>query len=318
MRLGGKQVLDGLDTGLFTDINGGIQPGNVVEFSGQEGSGKTEMLLHLIANCILPKSWKDLKLNGRSVGVVFVDTDYHFQLLRLVTIMEHRILNAIKETHAGVSVGSMTSRCSGIEPALTPEKTAEIEPRVSVENNKTNHLKQTPGVDSLHYPEKYSDYESFIKSCLGLLFIVHCNSSIELLATVLSLENLLAAKPEVGVFMIDSLSSFYWLDRCSGGESLSHQESNQRKLVDILRKYVQQYHVVLIAAKQSIFVNTEKATTREHLCQAWQRLVNYRYEFDRNSAQNGIGLIHSVHRMYPLSRRHQRFYIKESGIEFVR
>lgn len=248
MRLGAKQVLDGLDTDLFADINGGIQPGNVVEFSGQEGSGKTEMLLHLIANCILPKSWKDLKLNGRSVGVVFVDTDYHFQLLRLVTIMEHRILNAIKETHAGVSV----------------------------ENNKTNHLKQTPGVDSLNYPEKYSDYESFIKSCLGLLFIVHCNSSIELLATVLSLENLLAAKPEVGVFMIDSLSSFYWLDRCSGGESLSHQESNQRKLVDILRKYVQQYHVVLIAAKQSIFVNTEKATTREHLCQAWQRLVNYR------------------------------------------
>ena len=95
MRLGGEQALDDLDTKLFADIPDGIKPGHVLEFSGQEGSGKTEMLLHLIANCILPKSWKDLKLNGRSVDVVFVDTDYHFQLLRLVTVLGHRIVNAI-------------------------------------------------------------------------------------------------------------------------------------------------------------------------------------------------------------------------------
>ena len=290
MRLGGKQALDGLDTDLFADIPEGIQPGNVVEFCGQEGSGKTEMLLHLIASCILPKSWKDLKLNGRSVGVVFLDTDYHFQLLRLVTIMEHRILKAIKETQA----------------VTLPENI-----------NRTNHLENIPGRDSLHYPDKYCDYESFIKSCLGLLFIVHCNSSIQLLATVLSLENLLAAKPEVGVFMIDSLSAFYWLDRCSGGESLSQQESNQRKIVDVIRKYAQQYHVVLIATKQAIFASKEKVAHREHLCQAWQRLVNYRYEFDRNRVQNGEDLIHSVYRTHPPSRTHQRFYIKESGIEFV-
>lgn len=289
MRLGGKHALDGLDTNLFGDIPEGIQPGNVVEFCGQEGSGKTEMLLHLIANCILPKSWKDLKLNGRSVGVVYVDTDYHFQLLRLVTIMEHRILNAIKDTQTGTFSG----------------------------NNRTNHMESIPGSDSAYYPEKYSHYEDFIKSCLGRLFIVHCNRSIQLLATVLSLENLLAAKPEVGVFMIDSLSAFYWLDRCSGGESLSHQEYNQRKIVDVIRRYTQQYHVVLIATKQSIFGSHDKNTHREHLCQAWQRLVNYRFEFDRNRGQNGVNLIYSACRTYQLSKKHLRFYIKESGIEFV-
>ena len=288
--MGGKQALDGLDLDLFSDIPDGIQPGNVVEFCGMEGSGKTEMLLHLIANCILPKSWKDLKLNGRSVGVVFVDTDFHFQLLRLVTILEHRILKAIREADKS---------------------------ETSLRNDKTNHHKETTEGSPLVYPEKYSDYEVFIKSCLSLLFIVRCNSSIELLATVLSHENLLAAKPEVGVFMIDSLSAFYWLDRSAGGESLGHQESNQRKLVNILQKYVQQYHVVLIATKQSIFVNTEKSTNREYLCQAWQRLVNYRYEFDRNSVQNGGDISYSVHRTFPLSRRHQRFFIKENGIEFI-
>ena len=287
MRLGGKHTLDGLDTNLFGDIPEGIQPGDVVEFSGQEGSGKTEMLLHLIANCILPKSWKDLKLNGRSVGVVYVDTDYHFQLLRLVTIMEHRILNAIKVT------------------------------QTRAENNRSTTGENIPGTDSAHYPEKYSDYEDFIKSCLGRLFIVHCNSSIQLLVTVLSLENLLAAKPEVGVFIIDSLSAFYWLDRCSGGESQGHQEHNQRKIVDVVRKYAQQYRVVLIATKQTIFGSSDKSTHREHLCQAWQRLVNYRFEFDKNKGQNGVNQVYSVCRTYQLSKKHRRFYIKESGIEFL-
>ena len=287
MRLGGKHTLDGLDTNLFGDIPEGIQPGDVVEFSGQEGSGKTEMLLHLIANCILPKSWKDLKLNGRSVGVVYVDTDYHFQLLRLVTIMEHRILNAIKVT------------------------------QTRAENNRSTTGENIPGTDSAHYPEKYSDYEDFIKSCLGRLFIVHCNSSIQLLVTVLSLENLLAAKPEVGVFIIDSLSAFYWLDRCSGGESQGHQEHNQRKIVDVVRKYAQQYRVVLIATKQTIFGSRDKSTHREHLCQAWQRLVNYRFEFDKNKGQNGVNQVYSVCRTYQLSKKHLRFYIKESGIEFL-
>ena len=289
MRLGGNHALDGLDTNLFGDIPEGIQPGNVVEFSGQEGSGKTEMLLHLIANCILPKSWKDLKLNGKSVGVVYVDTDYHFQLLRLVTIMEHRILNAIKD----VQTGSF------------------------LENYRSNHLDNIPVSDSTHYPEKYSDYEDFIKSCLGRLFIAHCNSSIKLLATVLSLESLLATKPEVGVFMIDSLSAFYWLDRFNGGENSSHQEHNQRKIVDIIRKYAQQYNLVLIATKQAIFGSSDKNAHRGLLCQAWQKLVNYQFEFDRNRGQNGVNLIYSVCRTYQQSKKRLRFYIKENGIEFV-
>lgn len=75
------------------------------------------------------------------------------------------------------------------------------------------------GSDFVCYFEKYSDYEDFIKFCFGRLFIVYCNSSIELLVIVLLLENLLVVKFEVGVFMIDSFSVFYWFDRCSGGES---------------------------------------------------------------------------------------------------
>uniref|UniRef100_A0A2D4PB66 RecA family profile 1 domain-containing protein n=1 Tax=Micrurus surinamensis TaxID=129470 RepID=A0A2D4PB66_MICSU len=60
--------------------------GDIVEFHGAEGTGKTEMLYHLIARCILPKS-----RGGLEVSVVFIDTDFHFDMLRLVTLLEYRL-----------------------------------------------------------------------------------------------------------------------------------------------------------------------------------------------------------------------------------
>jgi hypothetical protein len=41
---------------------------------------------------ILPKEWNSLQLNGSNAGVIFIDTDYKFQILRLVNIMEKRIV----------------------------------------------------------------------------------------------------------------------------------------------------------------------------------------------------------------------------------
>lgn len=60
--------------------------GDVVELHGAEGTGKTEALYHLIVRCLLPAN-----RGGLEVEVVFVDTDYHFDTLRLVTILEARL-----------------------------------------------------------------------------------------------------------------------------------------------------------------------------------------------------------------------------------
>lgn len=62
------------------------------EFYGTEGTGKTELLLNLVTAMILPKEWNSLQLNGLNAGVIFIDTDYKFQILRLVNIMEKRIV----------------------------------------------------------------------------------------------------------------------------------------------------------------------------------------------------------------------------------
>ncbi len=63
-----------------------------MEFHGLEGTGKTETLHHLITRCIMP-----VQSGGLEVAVVFVDTDYHFDMLRLVSVLEGRLAEDSKE-----------------------------------------------------------------------------------------------------------------------------------------------------------------------------------------------------------------------------
>lgn len=90
-RLGAKQSLDGLDEHFFKGLENGLCPGDAVEIYGDEGCGKTELLIHFCANCILPRSWKSIRLPGKEVKVIFVDTTFKFPLWRLVHILENRL-----------------------------------------------------------------------------------------------------------------------------------------------------------------------------------------------------------------------------------
>ncbi|KAI5630550.1 DNA repair protein XRCC2, partial [Silurus asotus] len=87
-RIEGRRSLEDIDQNVFP-VNGGPLQGDVIEFHGVEGSGKTEMLYHLLIRCILPT-----RSGGLEVEVVFVDTDYHFDMLRLVSILESRLTSS--------------------------------------------------------------------------------------------------------------------------------------------------------------------------------------------------------------------------------
>ena len=50
-----------------------------MELFGDEGTGKTEILLNILTSCI------------QTQCVIFIDTDCHFPMLRLVQIIEHRL-----------------------------------------------------------------------------------------------------------------------------------------------------------------------------------------------------------------------------------
>ncbi|XP_037691691.1 DNA repair protein XRCC2 [Choloepus didactylus] len=90
-RLEGRSSLKEIEPYLFADEESPVH-GDILEFHGPEGTGKTEMLYHLTARCILPKSE-----GGLEVEVLFIDTDYHFDMLRLVTVLEHRLSQSSEE-----------------------------------------------------------------------------------------------------------------------------------------------------------------------------------------------------------------------------
>ncbi|XP_045693671.1 DNA repair protein XRCC2 isoform X1 [Phyllostomus hastatus] len=91
-RLEGRRSLKEMEPCLFADEDSPVH-GDILEFHGPEGTGKTEMLYHVTARCILPKAD-----GGLETEVMFIDTDYHFDLLRLVTILEHRLAQSSEET----------------------------------------------------------------------------------------------------------------------------------------------------------------------------------------------------------------------------
>ena len=252
-RLGAKPLLTGLEHSLF---NGGAPPTkSIIELYGEDGCGKTEMLMHLVANCILPDVWEGLQLDGLGVAVILVDTDYHFSMLRLATVLELRIKRAKEED-------SVKKRAMQVVEA----------------------------------PEE--DTEAFISTCLNKLYVVRCNSSSQLILTLHSLEALLQNKPDICVMMIDSISAFYWIDRSNGADNFTAQETNQRQIVQVLYKLVNDYSLICFATKPAIFSKRSKdgdrsgvdspstAFTRsiedkvdhyEYLCKAWHGLVTHRF-----------------------------------------
>lgn len=164
-------------------------------------SGKTELLYHLLCCCVLPKV-----VGGLEVDVVFVDTDYSLDMLRLVSILDSRL-------NAGTY--RLTLICS------------------LVSSNVFNIICLSWGLAlSTSSPSACSD-EVALHSCLSRLLVVHCSSSSQLLLTLHFLETSFSSRPSL-VLLVDSISAFYWLDRCNGGASFTKQEEKLSKCSELL------------------------------------------------------------------------------------
>uniref|UniRef100_A0A1A8IY37 X-ray repair complementing defective repair in Chinese hamster cells 2 n=1 Tax=Nothobranchius kuhntae TaxID=321403 RepID=A0A1A8IY37_NOTKU len=96
-RLDARRCLKDIEPRVFPD-NGGPDHGEVVEVYGAEGTGKTELLYHLLCRCVLPK-----ETGGLEVDVVFVDTDYSLDMSRLVSILDSKLSSGLStcSTSAG-------------------------------------------------------------------------------------------------------------------------------------------------------------------------------------------------------------------------
>lgn len=249
----------------------GVQQKDVIEFYGDEGTGKTQMLLHLMTRCLLPSLWKSVELCGLNAGVVYVDTDYHFSMLRLTNVMDQCVRSCISRT-------------------------------------KKNHQQNAIDGNSNWKVPKDEDIEDLIKQSLGKLHIVKCNSSVQLVLSLYALDSVFGNKPEVCLLLLDSISAFYWIDRSNGADSYSAQELNQRRISDAINKLREDYNIISIVTKHAIFqkkskdksnektegdfspfVNTntglaDKSSEHcEYMCKTWQKLVTHRFIFSKQN-----------------------------------
>ncbi|KAK6194815.1 hypothetical protein SNE40_000363 [Patella caerulea] len=92
-RLGGRPTLQGLEENLFN--KDGPNGGDVFEFYGEEGVGKTELFLHFVTKVILPKNWNHFEIGGFGGKIIYIDTDYKFSILRLAKILNNRIRDIV-------------------------------------------------------------------------------------------------------------------------------------------------------------------------------------------------------------------------------
>uniref|UniRef100_A0A665U1R8 RecA family profile 1 domain-containing protein n=1 Tax=Echeneis naucrates TaxID=173247 RepID=A0A665U1R8_ECHNA len=277
-RLEARRCLKDIEPRLFPE-DGGPDHGEVVELYGMEGTGKTELLYHLLCRCVLPNA-----AGGLEVDVVFVDTDYSLDMLRLVSILETL-------------------------PTSSPLASSE---------------------------------EAVLRSCLSRLLVVHCSSSSQLLLTLHFLETSLSSRPSLGLLLIDSISAFYWLDRCEGGASLTKQEEKLSKCSELLDRLLRDYRITVFATchaiRRSLTGRSSSScpeSDRPYLCRPWQRLVTHRLLCSRQEAENNMAPtsggnkerkrrhVFTVHCTSSTSSsrtkayRSSSFYVTDGGVEFI-
>jgi len=242
-RLINKSVIYQLDAVLFP---GGLEPGHIVELNGDEGTGKSQYLLHLLATALLPTTVSGFDIGGLNADVLFIDTKSTFNVLRFVALLEQRLSAALNKSD---------NSCSPKKSILAD---AEVEDLV----------------------------ESAVRQCLTRFFFVCCTTSSQLAVTLCSLESVLAAKPNIRLVLLDDISAFYHMDIFTNTEShFSLCISLLKKLVSTrqLLLIAARTHIDLVKLS---FKRDAGGESKCSYFSAWQKLRTYQRTFAKTSSKN--------------------------------
>uniref|UniRef100_A0A3P8Q8P2 RecA family profile 1 domain-containing protein n=1 Tax=Astatotilapia calliptera TaxID=8154 RepID=A0A3P8Q8P2_ASTCA len=134
--------------------------------------------------------------------------------------------------------------------------------------------------------------EAALRSCLSRLLFVHCYSSSQLLLTLHFLETTLSSRPALALILIDSISAFYWVDRCEGGASYTKQEEKLSRCAELLGRLLRDYRITVFATCHAIrrpgVPSSSSDSERSYLCRSWQRLVTHRLLCSRQEPGNNM------------------------------
>ncbi|XP_043276379.1 DNA repair protein XRCC2 [Venturia canescens] len=92
-RIRKRPLVEKLDSRLFND---GPHVQETIEITGKLSSGKTLLLMQLVAKCILPSVYDGIQIEGRGIAVLLINTDHHFRVTKLVQLMHCIVAKACK------------------------------------------------------------------------------------------------------------------------------------------------------------------------------------------------------------------------------
>ena len=235
---------------------GYLQDGDVAEFVGEQSTGKSLLMQDLMITCLIPELH-----GGCGCGVIYFDLDYHFDLLRLVAIIEQK---------TGAS-------------------------------------------------------EEDIKLWLKNFNLLHCDSLEQVVITLHSLEPFITnSKVPFGMIILDSISSFFWIDAKNGANSYDKEE-NLRKVVEVLKDLKEQHRLTILASTQCLTQPDNESTSfgssfKPFLCRQWQDFVKYQFVLSfkkMKDSSHGDNKIYLVEPIQPRSCAIE-FLIKDSGVVYIK
>ncbi len=183
----------GGEASTSTSNRGGIRGGDVVEFYGKTGSGKTEMLLHIVASTILPSTWSPsststttssssssggshqrLELDGEGAGAIFFDNDLKFDILRLERVLRARIRVAVAKLRQQRAASRQKKTTRSHRGAASSRKRQRVSDDDEAEEEEDEEA-EWPSAE---------DEDELVRACLARLTVFRCEDSLQFLATL--------------------------------------------------------------------------------------------------------------------------------------
>ncbi|XP_055038618.1 DNA repair protein XRCC2 [Misgurnus anguillicaudatus] len=283
-RLEGRQSLKNIESNIFP-MDCGPRQGDIVEFNGMEGTGKTETLYHLITRCIMP-----VQSGGLEVGVVFIDTDYHFDMLRLVSILEGRLDEHSKEGYGCENEPEEVCSCLRRLSVVHCNSSAQLLLTLHyLENSFTIQsfpaLLVIDSISAFYWVDRYSGGDSIVfqeanlKKCTNLLDKLRKNYGIVIFATTHAIMRNYGTASDSGLSDVP-------------GSSLSWRWKSVDSATDFNKPY---------------------------LCRAWQRIVTHRLLFTKSHVSNDHKQVFSTACTSIMTKGVKKclFVVIEDGIKYL-
>ncbi|KAF2078144.1 hypothetical protein CYY_000528 [Polysphondylium violaceum] len=153
--------------------------GGVIELYGSSGTRKSETLLYILIQCLLPSY---PPFNGNQIGVVYFDNDYKFDILLFRSLLFEKYKSLINDYNTTASM-------------------------IDIDEEKFNVLYKD--CCSRLFIVRCKDSFQFMVALRGMPEFIRNTSG--------SIKPNEKEPLEIRLIMIDSISAFYWVDQCGEG-----------------------------------------------------------------------------------------------------